>query len=243
MDHARLDEVVRALAPSGGFFFEAGANDGRRQSFTYGLEQNCGWSGILVEPSRQAFQELVENRPNARCVNAALVSGRVPYSTVKGTFAEGALTGSMVPELFARSPDQHTSRFRKLVSRVRTKFHLNPLYTLTDVASTTIEAVLVESEVTEVDLLILDVEGAEVEALRGLNLNRLRPKLMVVEVRSLNAWNFLIWVYKHDYLIVERLSDFGPVTPGGWSGDHDDYLLIDKRNLVQAPHMKTILGV
>lgn len=42
--------LARHLPEHGGFFVEAGANDGYTQSNTYWLERFCGWEGILIEP-------------------------------------------------------------------------------------------------------------------------------------------------------------------------------------------------
>ena len=43
----KLDTI---LDKDGGFFIEAGANDGFTQSNTYWLERFRGWHGLLVEP-------------------------------------------------------------------------------------------------------------------------------------------------------------------------------------------------
>lgn len=51
-----------------GFFLEIGGGDGLWISNTLLLEQDLGWTGILVEPT-QAYQQLIKNRPNCICVN------------------------------------------------------------------------------------------------------------------------------------------------------------------------------
>ena len=45
----------------GGFFIEAGANDGFEQSNTYHLERWRGWSGVLVEPIPELYRASVKN--------------------------------------------------------------------------------------------------------------------------------------------------------------------------------------
>lgn len=59
----------------GGFFLEIGGGDGLYLSNTLVLENDFGWRGILVEPT-QAFDQLVQNRPKAKCIRAALSGAR-----------------------------------------------------------------------------------------------------------------------------------------------------------------------
>ena len=49
----KLDEL---LDRDGGFFVEAGGNDGYTQSNTYWLERFRGWRGILVEPMPELYE-------------------------------------------------------------------------------------------------------------------------------------------------------------------------------------------
>lgn len=63
-----LDEVFRGKV--GGYFFEAGAGDGKYLSNTWLLETSRHWDGILVEPSSM-FRQLRANRA-ACCDNSVL---------------------------------------------------------------------------------------------------------------------------------------------------------------------------
>lgn len=49
----------------GGFFVEAGALDGEYMSHTLTLEQEQGWTGLLVEPDEGNFAELKERHRKA----------------------------------------------------------------------------------------------------------------------------------------------------------------------------------
>lgn len=51
-----------------GYFLEIGGGDGLWISNTLLLEEQLGWTGILVEPTK-AYQKLINNRPNCICVN------------------------------------------------------------------------------------------------------------------------------------------------------------------------------
>lgn len=54
-----------------GFFIELGAYDGLTQSNTAFFEKIKNWTGILIEASRDRYEECVKNRPNSKCVNTA----------------------------------------------------------------------------------------------------------------------------------------------------------------------------
>lgn len=54
-----------------GFFIELGAYDGLTQSNTAFFEKTKNWTGILIEVSRDRYEECVKNRPNSKCINTA----------------------------------------------------------------------------------------------------------------------------------------------------------------------------
>jgi len=53
-------------------FLEFGATDGLELSNTYLLENNCGWTGVLCEPSPQWHDILKKNRPNTKIVTECI---------------------------------------------------------------------------------------------------------------------------------------------------------------------------
>ena len=66
-------KLARHIDIEGGFFVEAGANDGYDQSNTYWLAKAKGWRGVLVEPVPTLDDDAVEERPESRVYNCALV--------------------------------------------------------------------------------------------------------------------------------------------------------------------------
>src|SRR3954467_13243874 len=75
-------QLERPLTGPGGFFVEAGGNDGFTQSNTYALERRHGWRGILVEPVPELARACALERPGARVVRAALVAEDTPGAEV-----------------------------------------------------------------------------------------------------------------------------------------------------------------
>ena len=55
-----------------GTFLELGALDSKLYSNTKILEDQRGWRGVLVEPNREEFDKIPNNRPEAIAVHAAI---------------------------------------------------------------------------------------------------------------------------------------------------------------------------
>ena len=55
-----------------GTFIEVGGYTGISLSNTYFYEKELNWSGVLIEPGKSNYTQLLKNRPNARCFNYAI---------------------------------------------------------------------------------------------------------------------------------------------------------------------------
>jgi FkbM family methyltransferase len=163
----RLDEL---LDQDGGFFVEAGGNDGYTQSNTYALERLRGWRGILVEPMQELYEACRDERPDSTVVRAALVPADFEGDTVRMRFAD----------LMSTVSDSHEVAER---TRMGTITGWRDAYEA-DVPARTLSSILDEARAPEVDLLSLDVEGYEPSVLRGLDLARHAPRWILVEVHD-----------------------------------------------------------
>lgn len=131
-----------------GFFVEFGAADGLNISNTKLLEQKFGWSGILVEPSRQWHQSLKKNRD-------ANIDFRVVHSR----------TGEMLE--FFDTPDplystlrQHRSNDGHAYRRKSGVSYLVESISLCDLLAT-------YNAPETIDFLSIDTEGSEYEILKN----------------------------------------------------------------------------
>ncbi len=163
----KLDAI---LDKDGGFFIEAGANDGFTQSNTYWLERFRGWHGLLVEPMQELFDLCRIERPNAQVVRAALVPAGYDEPTVRMHF------GDLMSTVAGDHIDQDWVR-PGLVLGWRDAYDA-------DVPARTLSSILDEIGAPEVDLLSLDVEGFEPSVLAGLDLERHAPRWILVEVHD-----------------------------------------------------------
>jgi len=172
-------DLDRKLEPylsfDGGFFLEAGANDGYHQSNTFQLEKHRGWTGILVEGIPSLYERCRVERPASRVYHCALVAPEDCGSVVTMHHANlmSVVEGSM--RTSAAQAD-YLARGRK------EQRHTEADAYSVEVPARTLNSILEEqSEPVSIDFMSLDVEGSEVAALRGLDLDRFAPKLILVE--------------------------------------------------------------
>jgi FkbM family methyltransferase len=176
-----IDEKLQQHLPSRGFFVEAGALDGVYESNTYFLEAFCGWRGILVEPSPAMFSRLAVNRPSAKAYHCALVAPDFEGRTIS-------------------LQDEHA--FGKVVEPSAGAASGSNVVT---VPARTLQWVLADAQAPHIDLLALDVEGYEVEVLKGLDFGVDRPGFVLIEQLGKDRAAGEV-LERHGYALVDRLS-------------------------------------
>jgi FkbM family methyltransferase len=163
----RLDDKVRPyLASQPGVFLEIGANDGYSQSNTYYLEKRLGWRGILIEPLPSRYRICKLGRRRSYCINACCVGPDGPDEVILVDL------GLMSVAVGLQSADQER---RRLLGREGRKFA---------VATTTLSTIIDASPFEAIDFMSVDVEGAELEVLTGVDWARHTPGILLVETSS-----------------------------------------------------------
>ena len=159
-----MDRRLAELMPEpGGTFLEAGAHDGYTQSNTYFLERHRGWSGVLVEPVPELRAKCERRRPRARVLGCALVGPEHPDPDITIHFGDLMSTVGV---------SDHAAGGLAVAGR---RAYSMP------VPARTLSAVLDEAAIGALDVLVLDLEGHELEALRGLDLERHTPRYIMLE--------------------------------------------------------------
>ncbi len=171
-----------------GYFVEVGANDPRERSQTWHLEQS-GWTGVLVEPQPDLAAKLRAQR-------------KAKVFAVACSSTENA--GRVLP-LHVAGP--LSSLDRSLMAPGSTP------ETVIDVPIRTLDSILEEAgSPAKFDFLSIDVEGHEIEVLRGFNIGVWRPRLILLEdhVADLSKHQYLLAA---GYRIVRRFDNNGWYVP------------------------------
>jgi len=158
-----------------GIFIEAGANNGKLQSNTYYLEAIHNWRGILIEPIPELFAQCVKNRPKAHCIQAALVGNEYKEETVELDCA-----GLMSSVTGASGNKNYDGEHTKLGRQIQEIKEIRKI----KVHAVTLSDIIKKSKFASIDLLSLDLEGYEAEALKGLDLEKHGPNRILIEVRN-----------------------------------------------------------
>lgn len=186
-----------------GVYIELGANDGLTQSNTAFFNFFRNWTGVLIEPSYNSYELCRQNRPNNIVLNFCCVSNTYEYETIKGDF-DSCLMSSVNGD-------------RKMNSN-----------NLVEVKCITLEKIFdLYLKDKTVDFLSLDTEGYEYNILEGLNLDKNRPKFMLIEVYNRDLEKITNYLSSKNYCLHSNFSNYNMIDNPGWDGTHNDYLFYD----------------
>jgi hypothetical protein len=171
-----------------GFFVEVGANEPTEpESQTWHLEQ-MGWRGILIEPIPDLANKARMTRPNAKVWQVACTSS-----------AEEGSVEFLIPIANQQLVTGHASLRANIDEHNYTNFEK------ITTEATTLTKILKSENVDRIDFLSIDVEGAELEVLLGLDLTKYRPKLILLEDKHLYMSKHR-YLRKNGYKISQRLN-------------------------------------
>jgi FkbM family methyltransferase len=167
--------ALRVLDPLGqpgrvGRFVECGAFDGVLRSVTYPFEA-LGWAGLLVEPQPDEAARCAAARPFSTVVPAALTHPGGPERIELSIYESDALARTAAFQADASGEHYH-------IGGVGVKKVSVPTMTMDAALHRAFGA---PDAAGPIDLVVLDVEGAEMEVLGGFSLDVWRPRLLIVE--------------------------------------------------------------
>ena len=144
-----------------GIFVEIGANNGITYSNTKFFEDVLGFTGMLIEPHPIAFDELIKNRPNCKCLNYAI-------SKTEGSMDFGI-------------PDNSTMMAGLIDENLKKRKNLE----IIKVKSVPFYKILNTDIYKYIDIFFIDVEGGEFEVLETIDWN-IKIYIIYIELDNTN---------------------------------------------------------
>tara|TARA_Y100000389_G_C17467026_1_gene526592 strand:+ start:2255 stop:3019 length:765 start_codon:yes stop_codon:yes gene_type:complete len=171
---------------SNGYYVELGANDGIAQSNSFYFEKKRKWKGVLIEPSPNNYLKCREHRdPSNKFFCNACVSFDYKEEYVEMVYAN-LMTISQNIEKDLDSDSAFLKRSLKYLNEYEDHFIFGAkAKTLTDILITA-------NSPNIIDFLSLDVEGSEMEVLKGLDFTSYKFRYLLIESRSLEALKFFL---------------------------------------------------
>ena len=142
-----------------GFYIDVGANDPTLDSVTLAFYER-GWRGINIEPMRQYFDRLCAERPEDLNLPVAV-------SDTKGQLTFFDIPDTGLSTIDATIAQSHIAAGRKVIEQSV------PVVPLADICA--------EHVHEPIHFLKIDVEGLEGAVLRGMDFQRWRPWILVIE--------------------------------------------------------------
>ena len=174
---------------------EIGANDGLHMSNSYFFEQHLGWRSLCIEANPVTYQRLVVNRPRCAKVNALVgkpsagLTEMVPFISLSRPLGQeksiayrdwetglSGIEGSGHREISSIAAARSFARKHPPLVANRSMLPLRPFARILD-----------EHAVHEIDVLFVDVEGAELTVLSSIDFDAVRIGAIVVEVMTPSA--------------------------------------------------------
>ena len=146
----------------GGFYIECGAADGESLSNSLFFELERNWTGILIEANPSFHRSILSKKRHAYVLQACLSTERRP---MKLRMQPAGIYGGLVDTM-------QRSHLKYIGAGKREEITVNcfPL-----------NAIMAAINVSHVDYLSLDVEGAEIEILRTIEWTHLQIDVITVE--------------------------------------------------------------
>ena len=162
-----LSDIIAGYFPThyAGYAADVGASDGITVNSTYGLESVRGWTVLSVEPNPEFHGWLAMHRNLIEHCACSDFTGTATLTiNVEGPEAYSTI-GEVPPQGLAMYHD-----WKKIEVRVETVGDL-----------------LSKHHFPQLDVLCVDTEGTELNVLKGVDLKKWRPKVIVTECWELEG--------------------------------------------------------
>lgn len=178
-----------------GFYVEVGDYDGIKLSNTHFFEK-IGWGGIIVEPIPHLYEKIKQQR---QCIVVQAAAGD-EFSTIEFTVPIGREYLAGASSLMT----DHDSSLEKFA-----------------VQQVTLDSILEQNNISEIDFISIDVEGAEYSVLKGFSVEVYNPRIIIVEENERIGADLLV----HKHLLSKGYLRFRSTGCNHWYAKENDNLV------------------
>ena len=180
-------EVSKLLGgQTNGFFIEAGAFNGQDISNTLLLEMQYNWTGILIEPNPDLYQEMLTKQRKSYCLETCLSTEKeVQKVDFDATGAYGGIMngedlkpGSRADEAIKQRKESNPDFVPTYGTFVRRTLQMQclPLTSIIEALGNPV-----------IDYFSLDIEGAEFPVLKTIDFDKVDIRVISIEVTKLDS--------------------------------------------------------
>ncbi len=200
--------LMNIIDKRNGFYLEVGAYNGISESVSLRFEKELKWSGLLIEPNPLHFKYLKKNRSKNICLNFICLSKE--YLKKKLYIKNLNLMSHIVDDrnrlYFKDYPIDRINLMAKEAKLGNFKNYQCNIEIL--------ENIFEKFNINIIDLAIIDVEGSELELLKGINFEKVEINYFCIESYNFDKLNqfminknykFLTKLHREDY-VFKRIS-------------------------------------
>ena len=144
-----------------GIFIDVGAHNGKSINNTLYFEENHNWTGINIEPLKEVYNSLIVNRPNSININCAVCNNDGETEFICNTGYTEMISG--IKDTF---DPRHIPRLQ-----LENKQH-GSCTTIIKVETKKLETICASHNISHINYLSIDVEGAEFEVIKSINFDK-----------------------------------------------------------------------
>jgi FkbM family methyltransferase len=174
-----LDEQI-FKGKRNGIFVEVGALDGFGASNTYFFEKERGWSGLLIEPNPIEFNKMaLIDRPLSIKENCAISDTEMDINFLSIGGPCNVLSGIM--EFYNSKHLDRINNELNMYAGYPVGHELHSTRDLIKMKAVRLQTLFDKHNMTKVDLISIDVEGAEMQVLESIDFNKVNISCFLIE--------------------------------------------------------------
>ncbi len=190
-----------------GFYVDVGAHDGLSINNTLYFEKNNDWTGINIEANKNVFNKLVINRPKNINLNCAVCNSDGETDFLCNTGYTEMISG--IKDTFDK---RHLHRLEN------ENKEMGSTTDIIKVKTKKLETICDENNISHINYLSIDVEGAEFEVIKSINFNKVFIDVIGFEnnyndtslpiIKYLENKNFVLINKSLDIFMINKKSIF-----------------------------------